>query len=79
MGVIDAVSGYRGRPDCTKIKGEKYDSVCFGRGWVEAARVMYDNDVFSYDKLRYALFEAQEPKPGSRQYVLVIFRSTRSR
>ena len=72
-GVIDAVAGYTGRPDYAKVEGPKYDNVCFGRGWVEAVRVTYDDDVVSYDGLLDAFFQAQEPKPGSRQYASVIF------
>ena len=75
-GVIDTVSGYTGNPKFDadpKKTVPSYDSVCFGRGWVEGVRVTYDPDTISYEQLLDAFFEAQKPQPGSRQYGSVIF------
>jgi peptide-methionine (S)-S-oxide reductase len=70
-GVIDTVAGYTGRYDATK--SPTYESVCYGRDWVEAVRVVYDDDKITYKQLLDAVFEAQKPKLGSRQYASIIF------
>lgn len=70
-GVMDTVAGYTGNPRATSAPS--YDSVCFGRDWVEGVRVYYDDDKLSYQELLDAFFEAQEPKLGSRQYASIIF------
>lgn len=70
-GVIDTVAGYTGNPSATEVP--KYDKVCYGRQWVEGVRVVYDDDKVSYPQLLDAFFEAQEPKPGSRQYASIVF------
>ena len=75
-GVIDTVSGYTGNEkfDADPSKTvPNYDSVCFGRDWVEGVRVTYDTDKISYEKLLDAFFEAQNPQMGSRQYASMIF------
>jgi peptide-methionine (S)-S-oxide reductase len=53
-----------------------YDDVCFGRNWVEAVRVRYDDTMISYSQLLDAFFECQEPRWGSRQYASIIFPHT---
>lgn len=70
-GVIDTVAGYTGNPQSTSAP--TYDSVCFGRGWVEGVRVIYDDEQISYQQLLDKFFESQEPKIGSRQYASLIF------
>mmetsp|Transcript_3614 Transcript_3614/g.5330 ORF Transcript_3614/g.5330 Transcript_3614/m.5330 type:complete len:249 (-) Transcript_3614:213-959(-) len=70
-GVIDCVAGYTGNPAADKTPS--YDSVCFGRRWVEAVRVTYDDSKVSYSQLLEAFFENQVPKPQSRQYASIIF------
>ena len=75
-GVIDTVSGYTGNPKFDadpKKTVPSYDSVCYGRHWVEGVRVTYDTDKISYEELLNAFFEKQKPQPGSRQYSSVIF------
>jgi peptide-methionine (S)-S-oxide reductase len=75
-GVIDTVSGYTGNEkfDADPSKTlPNYDSVCFGRDWVEGVRVTYDTDKISYESLLDAFFEAQKPQLGSRQYGSIIF------
>mmetsp|Transcript_12145 Transcript_12145/g.28817 ORF Transcript_12145/g.28817 Transcript_12145/m.28817 type:complete len:257 (-) Transcript_12145:1539-2309(-) len=75
-GVIETVSGYTGNQKFDadpKKTVPSYDSVCYGRGWVEGVRVAYDADTISYEQLLDAFFEAQKPQPGSRQYGSVIF------
>lgn len=70
-GVLDTIAGYTGNPGATNAP--TYDNVCFGRKWVEAVRVYYDNEKISYEELLNAFFEAQEPKLNSRQYASIIF------
>jgi len=70
-GVTDTVAGYTGKPDAKKPP--TYDSVCYGRDWVEGVRVYYNDEKISYQELLNAFFEAQEPKPSSRQYASMIF------
>ena len=70
-GVQDTIVGYTGRNDVSDPPS--YDEVCFGRGWVEGVRVIYDDTKLSYDELLDAFFDAQEPKLNSRQYASVIF------
>mmetsp|Transcript_2145 Transcript_2145/g.3177 ORF Transcript_2145/g.3177 Transcript_2145/m.3177 type:complete len:237 (-) Transcript_2145:1060-1770(-) len=70
-GVIDTVAGYTGNPEATNAPN--YDSVCFGRKWVEGVRVYYDDEKLYYEDLLEAFFEAQEPKLDSRQYASIIF------
>jgi peptide-methionine (S)-S-oxide reductase len=70
-GVTKTIVGYTGNPTATKAP--TYDSVCFGREWVEGVRVIYDDDVLSYRELLDAVWKAQKPKVGSRQYASIIF------
>ncbi|KAG7348599.1 peptide methionine sulfoxide reductase [Nitzschia inconspicua] len=70
-GVIDTIAGYTGKPNAQTAPS--YESVCYGREWVEAVRVIYDDDKISYQQLLDAMFEAQKPQPGSRQYASIIF------
>jgi peptide-methionine (S)-S-oxide reductase len=70
-GVIDTVVGYTGKLDATTPP--TYESVCYGRDWVEAVRVIYDDDKISYQQLLDAMFEVQKPKLGSRQYSSIVF------
>merc|ERR1719203_1948934 len=46
-GVLATTVGYTGAPG--KKKAPTYDSVCFGREWVEAVRVAYDDEQCSYE------------------------------
>ena len=50
-----------------------YESVCYGKDWVEAVRVKYDAEKVSYEDLLEAMFEIQNPQLGSRQYASIIF------
>lgn len=75
-GVIETICGYTGKTEGGVDKPPNYDDVCFGRDWVEAVRVEYDEDRISYEQLLEAFFEAQEPKIGSRQYASIIFPNT---
>mmetsp|Transcript_784 Transcript_784/g.1471 ORF Transcript_784/g.1471 Transcript_784/m.1471 type:complete len:237 (-) Transcript_784:156-866(-) len=70
-GVVDTIAGYTGNPSATEAP--TYDTVCFGRQWVEGVRVKYDDEKISYEQLLEAFFQAQKPKLGSRQYGSVIF------
>jgi peptide-methionine (S)-S-oxide reductase len=70
-GVTTTIVGYTGNPTATKAP--TYDSVCFGRDWVEGVRVIYDDDGLSYRELLDAVWKAQKPKIGSRQYASIIF------
>ena len=69
-GVLATTVGYTGAPE--NKPPPTYDSVCFGNDFVEAVRVVYDDDIISYNQLLDNFFEYQ--KPGySRQYASVIF------
>jgi peptide-methionine (S)-S-oxide reductase len=70
-GVVDTVAGYTGKKDATSAP--TYESVCFGRDWVEGVRVYYDDETISYAQLLDNFFDAQEPQAGSRQYASIIF------
>ena len=70
-GVVDTVVGYTGNPEATRAP--TYDSVCFGRQWVEAVRVTYDDEKISYSDLLDEAWKAQKAKIGSRQYSSIIF------
>jgi peptide-methionine (S)-S-oxide reductase len=72
-GVIDTVAGYTGKSNDIDITPPTYESVCFGREWVEAVRVIYDDDKITYKQLLDAIFEIQKPKLESRQYASIIF------
>jgi methionine-S-sulfoxide reductase len=75
-GVKDTIVGYTGNPSFERSNNSKaptYESVCLDRNWVEGVRVIYDEDVISYNELLDAFFEAQEPKYGYRQYASIIF------
>jgi len=74
-GVVDTVVGYTGHPDNNKDnKPPTYDSVCFGgSNWVEGVRVLYDDDILSYEQLLDEFFHLQEPVPGYRQYDSIVF------
>ena len=75
-GVIGTVSGYTGNKifdtDPSKTV-PSYESVCYGRDWVEGVRVTYDTDKISYPELLDTFFETQKPQAGSRQYSSMIF------
>lgn len=69
-GVLATTVGYTGAPP--NKPPPTYDTVCFGREWVEAVRVAYDDDTCSYEELLDSFFRLQ--KPGvARQYASVIF------
>jgi peptide-methionine (S)-S-oxide reductase len=70
-GVTDTVAGYTGKSDA--ITPPTYESVCFSRDWVEAVRVIYDDEKITYQQLLDTMFEVQKPKLGSRQYASIIF------
>ena len=72
-GVVDTVCGYTGKPVEAGAPPPTYDDVCFGRSWVEAVRVEYDESILTYEQLLDAFFEIQVPKVGSRQYGSIIF------
>ena len=71
QGVLATTVGYTGAPP--NKQAPTYDSVCFGRDWVEAVRVAYDDEVVSYEQLLDYFFQYQKPKPGYRQYDSIIF------
>jgi peptide-methionine (S)-S-oxide reductase len=70
-GVLKTVVGYTGNTKATTPPS--YDSVCFGREWVEAVRVYYDDDILSFRQLLDVFFEVQVPQLGSRQYSSIVF------
>ena len=72
-GVQDTVAGYTGNPSGSNNKPPSYESVCYGKNWVEAVRVTYDDEKVSYQDLLEAMFELQKPQLGSRQYASIIF------
>lgn len=69
-GVLATTAGYTGAPP--DKPAPTYDAVCFGRDWVEAVRVAYDDEVVSYDQLLDYFFQLQKPG-NSRQYASIIF------
>eukprot|EP00581_Thalassiosira_minuscula_P002034 CAMPEP_0183735678 /NCGR_PEP_ID=MMETSP0737-20130205/47375_1 /TAXON_ID=385413 /ORGANISM="Thalassiosira miniscula, Strain CCMP1093" /LENGTH=285 /DNA_ID=CAMNT_0025969499 /DNA_START=19 /DNA_END=876 /DNA_ORIENTATION=- len=69
-GILATTVGYTGAPP--NKPAPTYDSVCFGRDWVEAVRVAYDDDQVSYDQLLDHFFRLQKPA-YSRQYASIIF------
>merc|ERR1712071_482847 len=71
-GVIATKAGYCGAGSNAKVP-PSYDSVCYGREWVEAVRVAYDDSVVSYVELLENFFELQKANPQSRQYDSIIF------
>lgn len=73
-GVLDTIVGYTGNPSAETAP--TYDTVCFGRDWVEGVFVVYDDSKVTYEQLLDAFFEAQEPQLGSRQYASIIFPHT---
>jgi peptide-methionine (S)-S-oxide reductase len=72
-GVTDTVVGYTGVKSQSVKEAPTYDTVCYGRNWVEGVRVYFDDEQVSYAELLDAFFEAQEPKFRSRQYASIIF------
>ncbi|KAL7548326.1 hypothetical protein ACHAWF_011643 [Thalassiosira exigua] len=71
-GVLATAVGYAGAPP--DRPPPTYDAVCFGNEWVEAVRVVYDDETTTYEELLDGFFECQ--KPGySRQYASIIFAS----
>lgn len=75
-GVIDTISGYTGNQRFDEDPSKKlpsYENVCYGRDWVEAVRVTYDDTQISYKELLDVFFEKQKPQPRSRQYSSMIF------
>jgi peptide-methionine (S)-S-oxide reductase len=76
-GVVETIAGYTGHPNASSTQvPPTYETVCFGREWVEAVRVRYDDAQISYDQLLEAFFELQEPKMSSRQYASIVFAHT---
>jgi peptide-methionine (S)-S-oxide reductase len=71
-GVVNTIVGYTGHPD-PAVAAPSYESVCYGRYWVEGVRVEYEDLIISYDALLDAFFDKQEPRTGSRQYASIIF------
>ena len=69
-GVLATTVGYTGAPP--NKPRPLYDNVCFGNDWVEAVRVVYDDEVISYDTLLDDFYQYQKPA-YSRQYASVIF------
>ena len=70
-GILATTIGYTG---CTSPNKPppSYDTVCFGNDYVEAVKVVYDDDIVPYNQLLDYFFEFQ--KPGvKRQYASVIF------
>mmetsp|Transcript_860 Transcript_860/g.1048 ORF Transcript_860/g.1048 Transcript_860/m.1048 type:complete len:317 (+) Transcript_860:61-1011(+) len=74
-GVLDSVVGYAGGSlsNVKPAKPPSYDDVCYSEAWVEAVRVVYDDDIIPYEKLLDKFFLLQKPVPGSRQYASIIF------
>jgi len=73
-GVLDSVVGYAGGALGIKpAKAPSYDDVCDGDAWVEAVRVVYNDDIIPYEKLLDQFLELQNPVMGSRQYASIIF------
>jgi methionine-S-sulfoxide reductase len=73
-GVVDTVSGYTGNKNyIQRGKVPSYESVCYGKDWVEGVRVRYDDEQISYEELLDAFFHIQKPQIGSRQYASIIF------
>jgi len=70
-GVLATTVGYTGAPP-SKKQAPTYDSVCFGKDWVEAVRVAYDDELVSYNQLLDSFFELQNPR-YSRQYASIVF------
>ena len=69
-GILGTTVGYTGAPP--NKPPPTYDSVCFGKDWVEAVRVAYDDEVVSYDQVLDYFFKFQKPA-YTRQYASVIF------
>lgn len=70
-GVLETTAGYTGVKDS---KGPPtYDSVCYGRDWVEGVRLSFDDSVVSYEELLEDFFENNKSVSGSRQYGSFIF------
>ena len=59
-GVLATTAGYTGAP--SNKPPPTYDAVCFGNDWVEAVRVVYDDEVIPYDKLLDDFFQYQKPQ-----------------
>lgn len=70
-GVVDTVVGYTGA--ISDDRPPTYDRVCYGREWVEGVRVVYDDDILSYEDLLNSFFSLQKSVVGSRQYGSFIF------
>lgn len=70
-GILATTVGYTGAPP--NKPPPTYDSVCFGKDWVEGVRVAYDDELVSYGQVLDYFFEYQNPKPGYRQYASIIF------
>jgi len=69
-GVLATAVGYTGAPP--NKPPPTYDSVCFGKEWVEAVKVAYDENECSYEELLDHFFRLQKPGYG-RQYASVVF------
>ena len=71
-GVIATKAGYCGAGPNAKVP-PSYDSVCYGREWVEAVRIAYDDSILSYKDLLEKFFDSHKANPLSRQYDSIIF------
>ncbi len=71
-GVSATRAGYCGAGPTAKTP-PTYNTVCYGREWVEAVRVVYDDSVISYDELLEKFFDLHKANPQSRQYDSIIF------
>jgi len=71
-GVVATSAGYCGASPTAKTPPD-YGSVCYGREWVEAVRVVYDDAQISYNELLECFFELHKSNPNSRQYDSIVF------
>lgn len=71
-GVVATSAGYCGASSSAKVPPD-YGSVCYGREWVEAVRVVYDDAQISYNDLLECFFELHKANPNSRQYDSIVF------
>jgi peptide-methionine (S)-S-oxide reductase len=63
-GVVSVVSGYTGG----SVKNPSYKEVCTGRtGHAEAARIIYDPSVISFDELLEVFWKTHDPTTLNRQ------------
>ena len=63
-GVVSVIPGYSGG----KVENPSYDDVCTGRtGHAEAAQIIFDPDVISYEKLLDVFWHTHDPTTLNRQ------------